>query len=356
MSDLLKKSRPLAFLLLIFLLAGCNPLENKTRSAAEVALYTGPERAQRLIAEAKKEGALTFYTSVNKLQQDSPIIEAFQKKYGIKVTVWRAASEKVLQRVLIETKADRFDVDAMTITASDLEALHREKLLQQVESPYFADLMPAALPSHKEWVGTYLLAFVQAYNTKAVNQKDLPKTYRDLLDPRWKNRLGIESKDYEWFYSIVKEMGEDEGIAFFKQLVAKNGVSVRNGHSLLTNLVASGEVPLALTVYHYTAEQLKEKGAPIEWFAIEPAIASLAATGISKNPPHPNAAVLFYDYLLSEEAQKMLLEMDYAPVNKKVNSPLKNIRVKFIDPATSLDESDKWNKLYDDIVLHQNNG
>jgi len=353
MPIVLKKICLSVFVLSTFLLSACDPVENKMPSVAEVALYEGPDRAQRLIAAARKEGALTFYTSVNKLQQDSPVIEAFQKKYGIKVAVWRAASEKVLQRVLIETKAERFDVDVVTITASDLEAMHRETLLQEVKSPYFAELIPAALPPHKEWVGTYLLAFVQAYNTKAVKKKDLPKTYQDLLHPKWKGRLGIESKDYEWFYSVVKEMGEKEGLAFFKQLVARNGVSVRNGHSLLTNLVASGEVPLALTVYHYTPEQLKQKGAPIEWFAIEPVIAGLAATGVSKRAPHPHAAILFYDYLISEEAQKMLLQMNYAPVNKKVESPLKNIRIKLIDPATSLDESEKWTKLYDEIVLRQ---
>jgi len=337
----------------IALLCACHPARAEESSVAGVALYAGSDRNARLVAGVKKEDVLTFYTSVNRLQQGSPVIDAFKKKYGIEVRVWRASSEKVLQRVLAEAKAGRFDADVVTVTASDLEALHREKWLQAVKSPLFADVMPAALPAHREWVGTYLLAFVQAYNTQAVKRQDLPKTYHDLLHPRWKGRLGIESKDYEWFYTVVKDMGEQEGIAFFKKLVANNGLSVRNGHSLLTNLVASGEVPLALTVYHYTPEQLKQKGAPIEWFAIEPAIASLAATGVSKRAPHPHAAILFYDFLLSEEAQRMLLEMHYAPVNKNVASPLKNMRVKFIDPATSLDESEKWTRLYDDIIVKQ---
>ncbi len=342
-----------AFVLFTFLLSACDSSDKRVSPVAEVALYEGADRMQRLVAAAKQEGALTFYTSVNKLQHDSPIIGAFQQKYGIKVTVWRAASEKVLQRVLIEAKAERFDVDVVTITGSELEALHREKLLQEIKSPYFRDLIPAALPPHREWIGTYLLTFVQAYNTDMVKKKDLPHTYQDLLYPKWQNRLGIESKDYEWFYSVVKGMGEEKGLRFFKDLVAKNGLSVRNGHSLLTNLVASGEVPLALTVYHYTVEQLKQKGAPIDWFAIEPAIAGLAATGVSNNAPHPNAAILFYDYLISEEAQTMFVEMNYTPVNKKVPSPLKGIEIKLIDPVVSLDESEKWNKLYDNIMLRK---
>jgi iron(III) transport system substrate-binding protein len=318
-----------------------------------VALYEGSDRHERLVTGAKKERTLNFYTSVNRLQQDSPVLAAFTKKHGIEVKVWRAASEKVLQRVLTEAKAGRFDADVVTITASDLEALHREKWLQPVKSPLFAEVMPEAVPRHREWVGTYTLAFVQAYNTNAVKREELPKTYQDLLHPRWKGRLGIEAKDYDWFYAVVQGLGEKEGLALFKQLVAKNGVSVRDGHSLLANLVASGEVPLALTVYHYTPDQLKQKGAPIEWFAIEPIVASLAATGVSKKAPHPHAAMLFYDFLLSAEAQTMLAEMHYAPINKKVASPLKNIPVVFIDPAAMLDESDKWTKLYNDIVVKQ---
>lgn len=322
-------------------------------SIREIALYQGEDRQQRLLAGARKEGALTLYTSVNKLQHDSPIVKAFQEKYGIKVTVWRAGSEKLLQRVVTEAQAKRFDVDLVTFTGSGLESLHREKLLQEIRSPNFSELIPAALPPHREWVGTYLQAFVQAYNTNLVQKKDLPRTYRDLLDPKWKNRLTIESEDYEWFYSVVKDMGEEKGLQFFRDLVAKNGLTVRTGHSLLTNLVASGEVPLALTVYHYTPEQLKQKGAPIDWFVIEPAIVGIVGTGVAKNAPHPHAAILFYDYLMSEEAQKLWVEMNYTPVNKKVPSPLKGIALNLIDPVVSLDESDKWNKLYEQIVLRK---
>ncbi len=322
-------------------------------SIREIALYQGEDRLRRLVAGAKKEGALTLYTAVNKLQHDSPIVKAFQEKYGIKVTVWRAGSETVLQRVVTEARAKRFDVDVVTSTGSGLESLHREKLLQEIRSPNFSELIPAALPSHREWVGTYLQAFVQAYNTNLVQKKDLPRAYRDLLDPKWNNRLTIESEDYEWFYSVVKDMGEEKGLQFFKDLVTKNGLSVRTGHSLLTNLVASGEVPLALTVYHYTPEQLKQKGAPIDWFVIEPAIVGVVATGVAKSAPHPNAAILFYDYLMSEETQKLWVEMNYTPVNKKVPSPLKGIALKLIDPVVSLDESDKWNKLYGEIVLRK---
>jgi iron(III) transport system substrate-binding protein len=110
----------------------------------EAATYEGADRDQRLLAAARKEGALVLYTSVNRLQHDSPIIKAFQQKYGIKVTVWRAGSEKLLQRVMTEAQARRYEVDAITFTGSGLESLRREKLLQEVKSPIFDELIPSA--------------------------------------------------------------------------------------------------------------------------------------------------------------------------------------------------------------------
>ena len=140
---------------------------------------------------------------------------------------------------------------------------------------------------------------MQAYNTKLIKKESLPKTYRDLLDQKWKGKLGVEGKDEDWFASVVDVTGGGEnGLKFFRDLVATNGLSVRQGHTLLNNLVISGEVPLALNIYNYMPEQAKKKGAPIDWFAIEPAIARSNGVGVARHAPHPNAAMLFYEYLL----------------------------------------------------------
>ncbi|HLQ24676.1 MAG TPA: extracellular solute-binding protein [Acidiferrobacterales bacterium] len=325
-------------------------LNKETASAAEIAMYEGTDRAQRLIAAARKEGSLLLYTSI--AAQDLPVItDDFAKKYGIKVNVWRAANDKVLQRVVKEAAAGRHDFDVAQVATIELEAMHREKLLQEVRSPHFKELIPAAVPPHKEWAAHYLNVWVQAYNINKVRKEELPGNYQDLLHPRWKGRLGIESKNEEWFSTVVKGMGEQQGLKFFRELVAANGISVRTGHSLLNNLVVSGEVPLALTVYNYMPEQAKQKGAPIDWFVIEPVIARANGVAVSKKAPHPHAAVLFYDYMLSEDTQKRLVKMNYVPTNKKVESPLKNIPIKLIDPVATLEESEKWIKLYENIVV-----
>lgn len=323
-----------------------------TKGSAELALYQGADRSQRLIEGAKKEKELTMYTSAP-IDDMTVVTAAFEKKYGVAVKIWRASSEKVLQRGISEARGGRFDADVFDTNGPEMEALHREKLLQEVKSPYLADLIPLAIRPHGEWVGTRLNIFVAAYNTKSVSKESLPKTYQELLDPKWKGKLGIEATDGDWFSGVIGNLGEAAGLKLFRDIVATNGLSVRSGHTLLTNLVVSGEVPLALTVYNYKAEQLKNKGAPIDWFVIAPAaIARANGIGVARRAPHPHAAVLFYDFMLSE-AQDLLLKRDFVPTSRKVDTPLNKIPLKFVDPKVFLDEEAKWTKLFEDIVVKQ---
>ena len=323
------------------------------QAAPDVSLlqYQGADRDKTILAAAKKEGPLTLYTTI--AEKDlSTIIGPFEKKYGIKVVIWRAGTDKVLQRTLSEAAGHRYDVDAIHFGSPEMEALHREKILQPVMSPHFKELLPGAVPAHREWVATILSVWVQSYNTKLIKKQDLPHTYRDLLDPKWKGKLGIEEKDQEWFWTVADELGGDAGVKFFRELVAKNGISVRKGHSLLNNMVVSGEVPLALTVYNYLAEEAKRRGAPVDWFAIEPAVARSNGVGIALHAPHPNAALLFYDYLITD-GQKYFVSLDYVPTNKAIPSPLKHIRFKLVDPVQVLDQMDKWTKLYQEVVIRR---
>jgi iron(III) transport system substrate-binding protein len=314
----------------------------------KVASYEGADRQQRLLAEAKKEGTITIYTSITPANLD--VLRAdFEKKYGIKVNVWRAGDDKVVQRVLTELKAGKAGFDVVHVNSLEMEALHRENALQQVKSPFINLLIPTAVPPHKEWVATFMNLVVMAYNTDKVKKADLPKTYQDLLDPKWKGRLGVEANDQEWFYAVVREMGTEKGLKYFRDLVSTNGVSVRTGHSLLNNMVVSGDVPLALTVYGHMPILAKQKGAPIDWFTLEPTVAFSFGIGLSRKAPNPNAAVLFYDYMLSD-GQKILSQMHYVPTNKETDSFFKNVPFKVVDKAVFLDENEKWDTLFDNIV------
>ncbi len=344
--DLKRASAVLVFAmsLVLFVHAG------HSQTLQKLATYQGEDRQQRLIEGAKKEGALLFYTTFP-TEYANQLIEPFKNKYGVKVNVWRARSEIVLRKVITEARAGGPSVDVITIISPAVEALRRENLVQEIHSPYHKDLVHFAVPAHREWVSTLQHVFVQAYNTNKVRKEDLPKTYEDLLAPKWKGKLAIEGDDHEWMSSVIADMGSAKGIKFFRDLVANNGLSVRSGHPLLTNLVASGEVPLALTVYQYSVEQAKKKGAPIDWFVIEPAVSITNGIGVAKRAPHPHAALLFYDYIISPDAQRILAKIGYVPTNVKIESPIKGVKLKLLDTATLLDEQEKSTSLFEQIIL-----
>jgi iron(III) transport system substrate-binding protein len=319
-------------------------------TAADVGLYQAGDRLQKIIAGAKKEGALTIYTSAQS-NDLGPVIAAFEKKYGIKTTVWRSGSENVLNRALQESRANRFTVDIVETNGPELESLHREQILQKVRSPFHADLIAPAIRPHGEWVGTRLNVFVQAYNTKLIKKQDLPKTWEDLRNPKWKGKLGIEQEDSDWLAGLLSDIGEARGRKVFKEIVAANRMSGRKGHTLLTQLVVSGEVPLALTVYNYKAQQLKTQGAPIDWFTIGNAIARPNGVGVARKAPHPHAAVLFYDFELSPEGQQIIASRDFVPTSRKIDTPLNKVPMTFVDARMSIDEYDKWKSLYEELFL-----
>jgi len=339
-----------AMTLLAALMGGSLPAYPQSPTIAEVAAYQGPDRTQRLIAGAKKEKVVMVYGST--VAEDMrPVSDAFRKKYGIDFQYWRASSEQLVQRSVNENRAGRCAVDAFATVAAELETLHREKLLLAVKTPATDDLAPLAFRPHGEWVATRLNIFSAAYNTNLVKREEAPKTYEDLLHPRWKGRLAVEASDFDWFGTIVMKMGEDKGIKLFRDIMQTNGVSVRRGHTLLANLVQAGEVPLALTVYNFLAETAKRRGAAIDWFVLEPAVARMSGIGVARRAPHPNAALLFYDYMLSTEAQDLLVSMEYAPTHAKVSSPLARRRFTLVDPALALDQSEKWAQSFEEVIL-----
>ena len=329
--------------------AGCGltPLSSAGLTSADPALYEGSDRLDRLVEGAKREAELSIYTSAQATDLGL-VVEAYEKKYGVKASIWRAGSEAVLNRALQEARAGRHTVDIVDTNGPELEALSREQHFQRVKSPHHVDLIAPAIPPHREWVGTRVNVFVQAYNTALVKEEELPKTWKDLADPKWKGRLGIEQEDFDWLAGIYREIGEEQAGRVFRQITASNGVSVRKGHTLLTQLVASGEVPLALTVYNYKAEQLRRDGAPIDWFTIGHAIARPNGLGVMRRAPHPYAAVLFYDFVLSEEGQTILAR-EFVPTNKRIDTPLNKIPMTFVDPRVLIDEYDKWRNLYTNL-------
>ena len=308
-------------------------------------------RTKALVDGARKEGELMVYHS-SQTEDLRPVFEAFTKKYGVKVRDWRSSSENVVQRIVSESRANKLEVDVVENNSPEMEALRREKLLRRMESPHFADLRPGTLGAHHTYATTTMDVFVQAYNTERVKREELPKTFQDLTHPRWKDRLGIEAEDQAWFGTLLNLMGQEKGLKVFRDMVAANGISMRKGHTLLANLVASGEVPFALTIYNYKPPQLKAKGGAIDWIVLQPAVAQLHAVAVHVKAPHPHAAALLYDFFLGE-GQAILAARNFVPSSRKVASPLGDIAVKPIDPAEAIDKQDVWLKQFEQVFVRR---
>ncbi len=315
----------------------------------ELYLYKGADRDARLLEGARKEGTLSLYTSLN-TKDSGPITEAFEKKTGVKVLLWRSSSEKVLQRAVTEARAGRFVCDVLETNGPEMEALHREKLLAEFFSPHFKDLPPAAFPKHRHWVADRFNFFTIGYNTNLIKPDEVPNTYQDLLHPRFAGKVALEAGDTDWFAALVKHMGEDAGLAYFRKL-ADAKPQMRSGHTLLAELVSSGEVPITATIYNHNIERLAVRGAPVKWKALAPTFGRPNAIGVVPRAVHPHAALLFTDFMLSPAGQQLLKERNRVPASLAVDTQLNKFPFEMIDPVITLDETDKWEKLWSGLFL-----
>ncbi|HET9578590.1 MAG TPA: extracellular solute-binding protein [Usitatibacter sp.] len=345
-----------ALLLLASLLAQAAPAVEPTAGVLAVASLAGADRTERLVAGAKKEGELMLYSSLT--QEDQLKLAAdFRKRYGVTLNFWRGSQANILQRVVTETRGGRFEFDAIETNAPQVEALSREQLLQKVASPFLEEvLLPGVLPASGEWAPDRLNLLVCAYNTNAIKREELPRAWQELADPKWKGRIGMESTNVEWFEALVEALGEDAGLDLFRRL-GDNGVAVRTGHTHSTGRVIAGEIPVFLGVYSHDVERMKQKGAPIDWFMLPPAIVLPSAVAISRRAPHPHAAALFYDYMLAD-GQRFYTEVHRVPANRKYDTPVRRLvqqgaPVRVVNSRRAIDDYGKWLKLYRKLIVER---
>jgi iron(III) transport system substrate-binding protein len=335
----------LAALGLALVFAGGAPgASAQAASAADAAAISGPDRMQKLAEGAKREGEISLYTS-SSVDDMRAITAAFAKKYGVKARIWRGSSEDMLQRVLTEQRAGRFDVDTYETTGTTMEVFQREGLLQRIDTASVDHLTPQAVFPHREWTASRLNIYSSAYNTNAFRKADAPKAWSDLLDPKFKGKLAVEEGSDDWFMSVVTQMGEEQGLRLFRDIAARNGVSVRRGHTLLGNLIASGEVPFSLTAYDNVVERMRKDGAPVEVVYIQTAYALPTGIGVARKAPHPYAAVLFHQFMLTD-GQKLYFERGVNPTDTTIKPLPPGVDVQFVNLPEIIDHADKWRRLY----------
>lgn len=319
-----------------------------SREVASVAEMKGGDRHERLLAKARAEGVVNLYATMGQ-EQINVLAAAFEKKYAIKVNLWRANSENVLRRAVTEAKGGRFEVDVIETNGYELESLSAEQLVQPLETPFATQMIREAQPAHREWIGNRANLFVFAFNTEKVRREDLPKTYADLLNPRWKGKLSAEADNVDWFFTVGRELGEDAAVKLFTDISRVNGLQLRKGHPLLASLAASGEVTSVMATYNYFVDKLrKEKAAPVDWVAVAPAVARISGVAMSRRAPHPHAAMLFIDFMLSD-AQALMPAMDLIAANAAQRGLPAGVLWKFVDPAELVKQSEKWSRLYQQV-------
>ena len=255
-----------------------------------------------LVAEAKREGEVTYYTVVSPAAE-VPIIQGFNKKYPfIKVNHYRAGQSALVERILQEARAGQYP-DVVTNNFFQLLTLVDNKILEPYHFPEQKAVRKGFVDSEGRFAAIGITPFAVSYNTKNIKPQDVPKKYEDFLDPKWKGELGVVPQ-VGWGLSMLDALGEKKGEAFLRTL-AKQNVRVNTGNSLQLQLLSAGEFKLGVSNIVYLITNLKAKGAPVDFAYIDPVYADFTATGLVAKGSHKAAAGLFIRYLFSEEAQRL---------------------------------------------------
>jgi len=320
------------------------------------------ERAAQLAEGAKKEGGLSFYSSetIDLLDQYRG---AFVKKYPfVKVEYWRGGGGRVTERVLLEHRAKKLDADVVGISFDDLVVVQKEGILAPYESPERKAYADHYKDKQGYYTSTNLIPTVISYNSKLVKAADAPKDYPDLLQPRWKGELTIDTEPSRAVMGWLLSWGEEKTRAYMRGLVS-NGVFVRRGHSLQTQLLCAGETKAAVELYAYRVAQMKhEKKCPIELIFTRPTPAASAQLwGATAAAPHPHAAALFMDFILSEEGSRLIAATGRIPVRRGVKSLYdevsnleeKGVSLLVISPEEGFKLREKTNQLIEEILIRK---
>ena len=312
-------------------------------------------------AKAKKEGELVWYTTLIVKQAVRPIVAAFQKKYpGIKVRYTRANSSDTAIKILSEGKANRILGDVFDGT-SNAEALKDANLVEKW-TPKNAGMYPAEFKDPDGfWSATHLYYLTPGYNTSIVSKADAPKTFEDLLDPKWKGKMAWSPRSTTsgaagFIGNVLITMGEEKGMAYLKKLAKQEIIPVSASARKVLDQAIAGEYPIALQIFNHHTVSSSGKGAPVDWIKMEPVTANIAAIGVIKGARHPNAGKLLIEFMLSLDGQKVLQKANYLPAHADVPAlvpTLKpkegNYKVNIMPLKMVHRELKKWKKIHSDL-------
>lgn len=299
---------------------------------------------------AKKEGKVVWYGSMQ-LEQALPLVRKFEQKYSfLKVEYLRDKGEGSANRIMTEARARTHRADVILAKLRAIVLLKKREMLAPYKSAEHKFIPERFRDPDGYWTTFYTSVLVVGYNSKLVNDHEVPKNYQALLSSRWRREIGIDSYDYDWFTGLLEVMGKENGTAYMKKLAALEPI-MRAGHTLLAQLLIGGEFPLAIQ-YPNEVEWMKRKGAPVNWAKMDfPAPTSLTSIGMLAKAPNPNAGKLLYDFLLSEEAAKYLVSVERLPARAGIKPDWLPKDFQFFPLGESLisDVMDRNTKEFDNI-------
>jgi iron(III) transport system substrate-binding protein len=296
---------------------------------ANILTYAGPDRADRLIEGAKKEGELTYYSAMIVNQALRPLTAAFQAKYPfIKISYWRADSEEIETKIAAEIRANNPVGDVIEGTGIGELAVHAG-LAQPIVSPELGAIAERFRDPNRLWVPTRMSYFAMAYNTRLIAAGAQPKNYDDLLDEKWRSKMAwplLSAIGAPLFVTNLRvAWGDEKAMAFLRRLRAQNIVNFGAGNPrTLVDRVIAGEFPIALQIFAHHPLISAAKGAPVTTQLLAPVASSAGTLVIPKGTRHPYSAALLMDFLLSKEGQRILAAAEYLPVRPDVE-PLAQI-------------------------------
>lgn len=311
------------------------------------------ERTAILVEGAKKEGKLAWYTTTPP-DATSKYIKKFQEKYPfIEFEIYRSGDQNLMIKVMAEVQAKRYRFDVLQTTSIYLAMLVGKGALAEYLSPEREFYSEIFKDTEGYWTAAQFNLDTMGYNTKLVSPREVPKNWNDLLDPKWKGRMGMDTKAYWWFAHMLKIMGEKKGLEYFEKL-SKQDIKFRTGNTLNAQMVAGGEVSIGFTIYNYVIEEMKSRGAHVEWVAFEPVVPEMISLAISANAPNPNAARLFVDFMLSKDGQEILASTFRIPCRTDVDAIVpklkKGIKIFPGDHNIARDYG-RYVKLYREILM-----
>ena len=342
---------PLVFLALttslVFAISsvGATPSED---ALAKINRLPLAERQAALVKEAKNEKSVVWYAPMNR-EDLRQFTSAFEAEYPfLKVEVLTGGPQSILNRILTEYRAGRHNYDTLNIRSSALFTLKKANAIGRFDSPNRRGLRAGFYDKDGYFNGIWASLMVFLFNTKQLNKAEAPKSINDLLQPRWKGKMGMDQDADDWLAALLEYYGDEKGKQMARSLGGQS-LHIRKGRTLVSQLVAAGEFPLQIDAHHHEATALRRAGAPIDYVFPEPFIPvkSVSSLVMSSQPPHPHAAALLVDFMISKKGQEIAFKQRRWPASKDLAAGGPD---DVGNRNTLVPDAEKWGSRYEELV------